>query len=228
MANNKIVYAAFIDNGGKESTDITKSVVKKDGTTKVDPSLIPTFSSSVALTPEEEKQIQRQAEEECKGANDQTCLKSTKFRLSQSKLQEKQLQQNLQVPQGPALQVVTATPNKGFDVKFIPQGKSFTIKNGSLVENPKEEAKAASAAADSAKALTRTLTTFVATFGGAIAAGLYVLGILLTWKTYMGYDYRKAIVIAMTVLAGVFPGSGYLLSLGAWIYQGYRNANLPQ
>jgi hypothetical protein len=216
----KIVAARYIDNGGKEATDVTTSI-KPNGITQVDSSLIPTFSTSVELTPVEDQQIQRQAEEECKGANDQTCLKATKFRLNQAKLQEKQQEQNLKVPQGPALAVTTFEKGKGFDTTFIPQGKKFVTRDGALIENPKEESKASG---DPTKAVTQAFTTFVATFGGAIAAGLYVLGVLLTWKTFMGYDYRKSIVIAMTVIAGIFPGSGYLLSLGAWIYQGYTTA----
>lgn len=223
----KILRAFYIDNGGKEQTDVTTSV-NTNGVTKVDSSLIPTFSTSVKLTPEEEKEIQKQAEKECNGANDQTCLKATKYRLNQGKLREKQLEQDHKVPDGPALAVITSEKGKGTDIKFIPRGKTIVTKDGMLVEDTEKEAKAEADVAASAERLKTTLTTIFGTFGGALAAGLYVLGILLTWKTFMGYNYSRAIVIGMSLLAGFFPGSGYLLSLGAWIYHGYQNANLPQ
>lgn len=178
------------------------------------------FSSTTTstLTDQEKEDIKKQAEEECKGANDRSCIQSTTTRLTDGKLAEKQREAKL--PQGNYLVVMQRPIQKGVpNMTYIPEKGTLNIRNGKIQT---EDLPSLESGPSILSSLGKILTGFIATFGTLIAVATFALSIFLVWNTGDKYAYLTYIKYILVAISVFLPYSGYFIVLGMWMLHGYK------
>ena len=177
-------------------------------------------SSKVASVSDQEKEeIKKQAEEQCQGANDNTCIQAAKKRLTDTKLEEKQREAKL--PEGNYLKIVQTPLKNGIpNITYIPEKGTLRIKNGKIQTEDVEQVSTGPSLLSSAGTL---MTWLVATFGTFIGVATFALSIFLTWNSAEKYGYSTLIKYVLVAVSVFLPYSGYFLSLGMWMLRGYKS-----
>jgi hypothetical protein len=177
-------------------------------------------SSKVATVSDQEKEeIKKQAEEQCQGANDNTCIQAAKKRLTDTKLEEKQREAKL--PEGNYLKIVQSPLKNGIpNITYIPEKGTLRIKNGKIQTEDVEQVSTGPSLLSSAGTL---MTWLVATFGTFIGVATFALSIFLAWNSAEKYGYSTLIKYVLVAVSVFLPYSGYFLSLGMWMLRGYKS-----
>lgn len=219
------ILAAGYNTGDKrrDVTDILKKKIKNGNLTVPvnEGEFTSIFSSSetYSLSDEEKAEINKQAEEECKGANDMTCIQATKSRLMDSKLQEKQKLAKL--PENYLYIIQRGTrPGEQPIVSVIPEKGTLQMRNGKVQTKDVEQVSSGPSLLSMAGKL---LTGFIATFGTFIGVATFAFSIFLVWNSTEKYGYSTLIKYVLVAVSVFLPYSGYFLSLGMWILRGYKS-----
>jgi hypothetical protein len=177
-------------------------------------------SSKVATISDQEKEeIKKQAEEQCQGANDNTCIQAAKKRLTDTKLEEKQREAKL--PEGNYLKIVQTPLKNGIpNITYVPEKGTLRIKNGKIQTEDVEQISTGPSLLSSAGTL---MTWLIATFGTFIGVATFALSIFLVWNSAEKYGYSTLIKYVLVAVSVFLPYSGYFLSLGMWMLRGYKS-----
>jgi hypothetical protein len=218
------ILAAGYNTGDKrrDVTDILKKKIKNGNLTapvnEGEFTSILSSSETYSLSDEEKAEINKQAEEECKGANDMTCIQATKSRLMDSKLQEKQKLAKL--PENYLYIIQRGTrPGEQPIVSVIPEKGTLKMRNGKVQTKDVEQV---SSGPSILSTLGKLLTGFIATFGTLIGVATFALSIFLVWNTSDKYAYLTYIKYILVALSVFLPYSGYFIVLGMWLLHGYK------
>ena len=208
------------DNKSRDVTSILKG--KDDVTMLVNEgnlSSILSTSKVASVNDQEKEEINKQAEEQCQGANDQSCLQAAKKRLTDTKLEEKQREAKL--PEGNYLKIVQSPTRAGVpNITYIPEKGTLRIKNGKIQTEDVEQIVTSPSIVSTIGKLILWIFT---TFGSFLGVATFALSIFLVWNTASGYGYSMVSRYILLAASVFLPYSGYFLSLGMWMIRGYKS-----
>jgi hypothetical protein len=199
----------------KSFQNITKSLqarLQSEGKidTVVDSSLLPMFevNPTIELTPQEDAEIKRKAQEQCDGGADTECMNYTTNNLRQSKLKEKEQQQksDAYLVKGRRLYVKVRDAS-GIREFVIPEGQRVQLGGGNgprITPLPGQSS--------SRITFSDTLLQVVTALGIILATFAYVFSVVTTYRTFIqaGYVYLGYAATAASVL---MPYSGFMIML---------------
>lgn len=216
------------------SLNVTKTLNEKIAGTKIDvvanSSLLPMFTTGekVELTDDDQKDISDEAEKQCGNANDVGCMNATKARLSQSKLADKEREQqsSAYLVKGRRLTVEYVDKNGKTQTAIVPEGQSFKLDGirqttgapvppGAKPELVMPSFKLPSIGGTAWEVI-KIATTIIATF-------LYAFSIIATYRTFMQAGYTTYGYVA-TGVAVFIPYSGYAIMLVFFAVMAYFNS----
>lgn len=192
--------------------NITRSLqerLQRDGKIDavVDSSILPMFeiNPTIELTPQEDEEINRKAQEQCDGGADTNCMNFTINNLRQSKLREKEQQQrsDAYLVKGRRL-YVKVRDGSGIREFVIPEGQRVQLGGGNgprITPLPGQSTLNISASNEIVKTLLIILSTFA-----------YVYSVIATYRTFIqaGFVYLGYAATAASVL---MPFSGFIIML---------------
>jgi hypothetical protein len=213
------IESAFLGDE-KASRNVTKvlndKIVGSTIDVPVDDALIPAFAvtEKAEVTDADTKKIRTTAEQMCGGGSDQNCVKVRVAELTQSALAEKQQQavSSANVVQGRRLTVNILTDEGKRKQLIVPDGQKFTL-NGMSPTDPRK-------ANQMFPSFDYFKGQFIEFVSIAALTFAWVFGIVATYAIFsrMGWGY---IAWALTFVAFILPGSGYVMIFGYFIVQSF-------
>jgi hypothetical protein len=212
------IQSAFLGDE-RSAQDVTKSLNNKISGGKIETvansSLIPMFEvgGKTTLTSDEEAEIQQEAEKQCGNANDANCLNAMESRLRQSKLEDKQREQQSSafLVKGRRLTVNYVDDKGQRRTAIVPEGQEFKLDNVKELKDPKSpfpEFKPESYL----PTLSGTTLEFLKVTGIILGVFFYAFSIIATYRTFIQAGFTW-IGYAATAAAVFLPYSGYVIML---------------
>lgn len=205
----------------RSSQNVTESVLKKVQGGKIntvaDSSLLPMFEvgAKVVLSNEDEANINSEAEKQCGSANDSQCLDSTKAKLRQSRLEEKERekQSSAYLVKGRRL-VVNYVDDKGQRrTVVVPEGQELSLEGIREIKEPVKPGQPPEFKPSwSLPTFTGTTLEILKIVTIILGVFFYVFSILATYRTFIEAGF-KWIGYTATAVSVFFPYSGYVIML---------------
>lgn len=212
------IQSAFLGDE-RAAQDVTKSLNDKISGGKIetvaDSSLIPMFEvgGKTSLSSDEEAEIKQEAEKQCGSANDSNCLNAMESKLRQSKLEEKQQQQQSSafLVKGRRLTVNFVDEKGQRRTVVVPEGQEFKLENLKQVKDPKSPIPQFQAESY-LPSFSGTVLEVIKVTTIILGVFFYAFSIIATYKTFVQAGFTW-IGYAATAAAVFIPYSGYVIML---------------
>lgn len=210
------------------STDVLSPLqtkLSKGGDVVVNSSLVPIVSKVLGpttLTDAEKEDAKAQAVQACGGSSDQTCIEHKTQEFARKRLQEKEKEAETpaSIVKGNRLTLKYVGSDGRERTAVIPEGQRVDL------NPPAAKPFDTDKPGFSWSSVFGTAVTSVLAMTGTF---LYVGSVFLTWKYFPRYGMRTLTWI-MTAIAVLVPYSGFVLTLGGMIVDGYttRRARIQE